>query len=358
MGKYSFNVVVSDTTSLQNVQNVSIQRGRQQVQDPFKSGTATIQGLKPNLLPTLQIGDKIEIDCVSPFTPMFYGTIADIKIDYGFVANLDTWTIYCEDNIAQAGRALTPTTGYINDGQTTVEAAVSIGSQSGVSVQNIFASTSTTLVSGQTLTNENLLAVLQDLVFTEQGRLVNIENGIAFYTRNDVGIFNVGSFTDGTLTAANDPVPFNQVQFYSQADSYFTEAVIEPAGLASQSSGTGSRVFSGTSYNQTTADAANLAAYVLATLQVNNQVPQTVSCMSENQTNDAALNMMAQAGDGIRGELILRGTRYQIFIEGGTMTATPEQTLFSFSVVSSAANDFFILDSSTFGILDTNRLGL
>jgi hypothetical protein len=47
-----------------------------------------------------------------------------------------------------------------------------------------------------------------------------------------------------------------------------------------------------------------------------------------------------------------------VFLEGGTMTATPEQTLFVFDVVSSAANDFFILDSTTFGILDTNRLGL
>ena len=358
MSRYNFDVVVSDTTSLQNVQNIVIQRGRQQVQDTFRAGTATIQGLKPNLLPALEIGDKIEIDCVSPFTAMFYGTIADIKIDYGFIADLDTWTIYCEDNIAQAGRALTPSTGFINNGATTVEAAVDIGSQSGISVQNIFSSTSTTKVSGQTLENENLLSVLQQLVFTEQGRLVNIENGIAFYTRNDVGIFNVGSFTDGSLTAANPTIPFNQVQFYSQADSYFTQAVVEPAGLASQSSGTGNRVFSGASYNQTEGDAANLAAYVLATLQVNNQVPQLVSCMSENQTNDAALNIMSSAGNGIRGELILRGTRYQIFIEGGTMTATPEQALFSFNVVSSAANDFFILDSSTFGILDSNRLGL
>ena len=358
MARYNFEVQVKDTTSLQNVQNIVINSGRSQIQDPFRVGTATIQGTSPNLLPTLVIGDKIEINCVSPFTPMFYGTIADIKIDYGFVANADTWTIYCEDNLAKAGRALTPTTGSINNGATTVEAAVDIGTQSGVSVQNIFASNSTTKVSGQTLANKNLLSVLQELVFTEQGRLVNIENGIAFYTRNDVGLFNVASFSDGTLTATNPVVPFDRVQFYSQADSYFTKAVVEPAGLASQSSGSGSRVFSGASYNQTTADAANLATYVLATLTVNNQVPQMVACNSERQTNDAALVAMAGAGRGIRCEIILRGSRYQVFLEGGTMTATPEQTLFVFDVVSSAANDFFILDSTTFGILDTNRLGL
>jgi len=356
MARYNFDVQVLDTTTLQDVQSISIQRGRQQVQDPFRAATAVVEGLNPNLLPSLQIGDKIEITCPSPtFVPMFYGFISDVKIDYGFVANEDRWTIYCEDYLAVAGRALTPTTGIINGGDTT-NAASFIAFQSGVNLLSLGATTTTT--SNQSVPNVSLLTVLQELAFTEQGRLYGRENDVYFGTRSEVGTFNAGSFTDGTLVAANDPVKFNRVQFYSQADSYFTKAVVEPEGLASQSAGTGNRVFSGASYNSTTTAALDLANYVLATLQVNTDVPQTISCMSENQTNDAALIMAAGAGQGVRGEVILRGTRYQIFIEGSTVTATPEQTLFSFNVVSSAANDFFILDSTTFGILDTNRLGL
>jgi hypothetical protein len=356
MARYEFDVEVLGTTVLQDVQNISIQRGRQQVQDPFKAATATVEGLNPNLLTSLQIGDKIEITCPSPtFVAMFYGFISDIKINYGFVPNEDVWTIYCEDYLAVGGRALTPTTGVINGGDT-ANAANFIGFQSGVNVLSLGSTTTTTSV--QTVSNQNLLSVLQQLAFTEQGRLYGRENDIYFGTRNEVGTFNVGSFTDGSLVAANAPIPFNRMEFYSQADSYFTQAVVEPEGLASQSAGTGNRVFSGSSYNSTTSAALDLANYVLATLQVNQDFPQTISCISENQINDAALIMAATAGEGIQGEAILRGSRYPIFIEGSTLTASPEETFFTFNVVSTEANNFFILDSSTFGILGTNRLGL
>jgi hypothetical protein len=39
------------------------------------------------------------------------------------------------------------------------------------------------------------------------------------------------------------------------------------------------------------------------------------------------------------------------------MTANPDQTRWSFNIVSSDAQNFFILDSADFGVLDQNRLG-
>jgi hypothetical protein len=56
-------------------------------------------------------------------------------------------------------------------------------------------------------------------------------------------------------------------------------------------------------------------------------------------------------------QLILRGVLYNLFVEGGTMTANPDQTRWSFNIVSSEAQNFFILDSTAFGVLDQNKLG-
>jgi hypothetical protein len=53
----------------------------------------------------------------------------------------------------------------------------------------------------------------------------------------------------------------------------------------------------------------------------------------------------------------LRGVVYLLFVEGSTITATPEQTRFTLNVVSADALNFFILDDASFGVLDTNKLG-
>jgi hypothetical protein len=44
-------------------------------------------------------------------------------------------------------------------------------------------------------------------------------------------------------------------------------------------------------------------------------------------------------------------------MEGATMTANPDASRWTFNIVSSEAQNFFILDSADFGVLDTNRLG-
>jgi hypothetical protein len=53
----------------------------------------------------------------------------------------------------------------------------------------------------------------------------------------------------------------------------------------------------------------------------------------------------------------LRGDVYDVFVEGSTVTATPEQSRFTLNLVSSEALSFFILDSTAFGRLDTDKLG-
>jgi hypothetical protein len=133
--------------------------------------------------------------------------------------------------------------------------------------------------------------------------------------------------------------------------------IVEPEGLAGQDSGTGPRSFVMRSFDQTTAQAQNLADYVKATFDVQTQVPNTISVLSESQNNFQMQQVVDVSNSFGEVVLYLRNNSYRLFVLGLTVTATPDQARFTLNVASSEALNFFILDSSSFGVLDTNRLG-
>jgi hypothetical protein len=214
-------------------------------------------------------------------------------------------------------------------------------------------------VSAQSKPDTNVLQLLNELAATEQGYLSSQQpSSIKWLNRAEYATNALlGDFTDGTIATTNTTAKFNDVTFRSQADSFFDRVVVEPDGLAAQSSGTGSRVYTVKTYDQTTTQAQNLADYLLATLQVQQSVPSTISALSESQSTNLVVTCFQQTAQGSRVRLILRGTAYELFLEGAQITATPDQTRFTFNVVSSSALNFFILDSAVFGVLDTNKLG-
>jgi hypothetical protein len=270
------------------------------------------------------------------------------------------WTIYCEDALATAGRSFTTDSFSWSAGIT----AYTAGSQV---MTNAFSGsvvlagnpTSTSTLSAQSKPDTNVLQLLNELAATEQGYMSSQQpSSIKWINRADY-ITNalLGDFTDGSLVTVNTAAPYNDVSFRSQADSFFDKVIVEPDGLAPQSAGTGSRVYTVKTYDQTTTQAKNLADYILATLQVQQSVPSTISAISEVQTNNLVVTCFVQTAQGARVGLILRGVAYNLFLEGATVTATPEQTRFTFNVVSSDALAFFILDDVSFGRLDADKLG-
>jgi hypothetical protein len=359
MPRYSWTVEYNGTTNLQQVQNITITRGRTQVQDPFKAATATISGRNLATLPTITIGAPILIRASEPLNifVMFHGVVSDVQINYGTVPAMDTWTINCEDVLARLGRGLAPTGSNWSGGVTTLSAAASIIGQAFNNAISISGLNTGSLVSAQNPDNENVLQLVNQLAATEQGYIYGISpTSVGWVTRSEYGSFPLlGVFSDSGFPGPN--TTFSDVTFRSQADSFYDVAVIEPVGLASQTSGSGPRVFTMTTYDQTTSQAKNLADYVLATLQVQTTRPSTISVLSETQDNNIALNCARRAGTGIRCALSLRGVNYTLFVEGSTVTATPEQTRFTLNVVSADALNFFILDDASFGVLDTNKLG-
>lgn len=366
MALFQYDVIVEvlGGTVLSNVQTIQINKGRVQIQDPFKAGTAIITGRVPSSLPYgIVIGTEITISESTGSVDMFKGKVADVSISYGNIPEMDLWTIRCEDVLAAAGRAYLPGTGSSPNNIGAEDAADIIANQTSINVVNVWGTTSGSNVSSVTYDNQDLLQVLQELVFTEQGRIFAVGyNDIGWADRTALGQWpEVCLFTDDSVVLLGyDDVAYQSIEFSSMADSYFDRVVIEPVGLAAQSSGpVDGRTFTGTSRDISTTQADNLADYVLQTLQVNTSVPFSVSITSENQPNQGigALNAWYYAGHGARAKLILRGDTYDVFIEGATLTANPDQTRITYNLVSSEAQNFFILDDSTFGVLDSSRLG-
>ena len=364
MTTYTWTVEVN-SSALDDVQGITVQMGRRQITDVFRANTATITGRVLASLGSVDIGDEVTIfadDGVIAFPhPVFYGVVSDVQVTYGMVPNEDTWTIQAEDNLALLGRTVTSPLFALTAGDTTWEAALAVAVDAGWNASQEGTASSST-VSAQSLGTTNALNILNQIIATEQGLLYG-DSGpgyVTFQSRNEFPTEPTVVFTDGTLSAGVGEAtsPFDRVVFRSQADSYFTKVVVQPEGLAEQSSGTGDRTYTMQTYDETTAQAGNLADYVLSQLTVDNDVPQELSVFSSMTTYDIAdLTTYNKKPYFQAVSIILRSVRYECQVQGYTITASPESARWTFYLSSTNTTVPFILDSDTSGVLDSSRLG-
>jgi hypothetical protein len=298
---------------------------------------------------------------------MFYGRVADVQIQFGFVANMDTYTIIAEDALANAGRL--NINGSWIAGISTAEAASNFLAGTGVPFTIIDTYIErASKVSAQSLTNANVLTVLNELIATEQGNLTGgAADSIIWQGRNE---FTVGTssalFTDDP--AETSPVPqlkYDTLNFASFADNVANKVIVSPEGLAPQTFGTGTKSFEMKSYDQTTAQAGNLAAYVQSTLTQATDVPFLVSARTSMQTDLSLLGLAATgAQERLFVQVELRGTVYNCIVNGATVSSDPSDTRVSLNLFAADLSAFFVLDNSFYGRLQddgppayNNKLG-
>jgi hypothetical protein len=360
-----------DGQYLSDLQTVNITRGRVGVQDPYKASTASIGGRNPSDLPAIQVGDFLWVEAYPPDESvqfyMLLGRIADVQIEYGFVENMDSYTILVEDALANAGRL--NASGSWAAGITTAEAADDFLAGTGVAINFIdLALAGASKVSAQTLTNANLLNVLNQLMATEQGNLVGVSNDeIQWQGRKEFNIQNpLAKFTDDPDEISVTPqCKYDTLNFASLADNVANKVTVTPEGLAPQSFGTGLKSFEMNSYDLTTSQAGDLAAYVQSTLTQATDVPFSISARISQQDN---LSLLAMASTGVIErsfvQIELRGNVYNCIINGSTVSATPSDTRVSLNLFAADLSAFFVLDDGFYGRLQddgppafNNKLG-
>lgn len=338
----------------------SVTKGRQQVQDPFRASTATVTGLDISQVSGLNIGDTFiirtnTINGAPIVYDVFNGFIADVSLKYDFTTGGDSWTIQAEDALALAGRTVTSQSWAAGDTTYTAATKAAIGSGIYVGNGNINA---TSTVSAQTLSNSNLLNVINELAATEQARLWATGSSVVFQSRAGQGSGgNLANFSDGTLTVPF-PIKYDTITFRSRADSFYTKVITEPVGLAAQTAGTGTRTFTFKTYDETETQSSDLADYVLGTLEVSQGVPSTLSFLMEQGASASAMFLSIFGNSGAyTATVVLRGTQYNLLVEGATISANPSQTRCTLSLSSPDAAVSFILDNAVLGVLDTSKLG-
>lgn len=337
----------------------TIRGNRQNITDPVTVSTGTIYGRLPSSMPTISIGTGIRITRSGLISDTTDLRVNNYTVQYGIVANADTWTMDLEDVLADIGRALV--TVSWSAGTTTQAAAQLVSNEIGISLDAITPDPSDSTVSAQSFTNENAMTVVRRLAQTEEGRVYSVGAVLSTgttewywaFTDRDRAYTDVdGVFQDGTVGTPDYTTQFRYElnNFAGIGDNYAESVTIQPAGLADQTSGTGSRNYSAQTYDVDTTQALYNAQYLAAQLAETLPGPRSLSFLAEAQDSHPKT-----WGDVIT--IYFRGSTYYAAVIGTTETFTQDSTRFTFDLVPGGQVAWLKLNDSVLGRLDYNKLG-
>lgn len=362
MSKYLWKAYVGATEI--SFQSVSISWGRQARSDPFRASTCTITGVNPSSLPTVNVGSSITVstDPTGLIVDLWQwtGKVKDYSVNYGIVANEDTWTIEAECYLAVAGR--TVWTGTTTAGQRTLLAMNTIGGLVNVDVEIAIgpsAVNGTQFCSAITGNATNVLDTFNQIANTEQGWLNGTNDIVGMGNRTDYNNSEVkAEFTDTTPQASAIAAKFDSLDVGGLADQTASQVVIQPDGLAAQTAGSPPRSLTFSTFDQTTAQAATTATFIYSSLDYSTAKPLVLSCLAEAQSTHGALRASEYPVIPKALNVNFRGVKTTCVIEGATVSATPSSTRFTYYLTKIPVNKFyFTLDSAEYGVLDVNKLG-
>jgi len=334
-----------------NIQTVTVTNGRRVLTDFYAAGRATIVGRRPDLLPTLNVGDLVNIKLYNPNYSAFYFygitlRVSDLQITYGTVPAMDTWTLTLEDVFATLGRSRVTQTWAA--GTTTVDALEDVCTEVGI-VLGVYTPSTPKTISATTVTDANALNVVQTIVNTEQGLL---------YASAELNFTTRGWQSETTFYAFGDAgganTTYQQVQFLSMADNYATYVLVTIDGGTPTVSGTGVYSYRLDTYAANATEALSVAQYVQNALQDTSAVPNTLSVLLNTETSTRTLDALF-SNTGVT--LTLRGQTYTANIIGWTISSTPEQTRVTFQLAGTEQYNYLVLNNSVYGTLNSNRLG-
>lgn len=336
-------------TTLQHVQALNFTQGRRKLTDVYRGGSGTITGRRPDLLPSMKIGDPIRIECASNVPPPFEFRfrIANFRINYGFTSALDTWEIEIEDAFAYLGRGTV--TKNVVSGSLITTLFTDCCVQNGITP--IISGTDNSLSSAQNIEAQNALDVMQTCVNTTQARV---------YAQGDTILYDSRSFwqeNTNIVTFADDGTgtfTFNEIDFGTLADNYADQVVIFPRGGSEAVVGDGIFNYNLDSYSLNNQEAIYLGEYLLGSLVVDQPVIRTISYFVNAQTTVAPFApLLYNSQVAVK----FRGNSFDGIVEGYQVFATPSDIRVQLFVSDASFYNFFVLDNPLFGTLNTNKLG-
>lgn len=374
MPRYTWTVNAytdSGAYELANVQSININYGRRLKTDPWAACTANISGRVPSSLPAdLKVGSFIYIDGSRSGTSYYsyIGIVSNYSVNYGFIPSMDTFDIQVEDVLGLAGR--TVWTGSVAAKTAAYKSMISVGALSNISFEQVAGTPTYDGVPTQALTGSatSVLETLNILANTSQVIIYDYSS-VGYPTMNyRTAAYSAANpiveFTDTTPQASAIAAKYEQIELGGLAETYASQVVVQPNGLADQTVGTPPKSWTIATYDSTTSHALQTATDIYAYLDASPNQPLTISCLAEAQSTDAALNasnwqyLAGLIGGRPAVNIAFRGNKYTCVIEGGHISATPDSTRMAFTLTKVPNNKFyFTLDSPYYGILNQNQLG-
>lgn len=355
-------------TDLTNVQDISLSVGRQRQLDPYNASTGTIVMRYPtgyaSPITALTSGNFIRITNASSGQFMFYGTINNVEVGYGIpygggVGQADFMTITVEGFFARFGRVqgldYAMASGAVFTQMSTCQTQTGLSISASSSVNQVMAATTVSSTWGDWV-NKTLVSI--------NGRLWD-SYGLSVSVQSPFESFNSAiTFSDTTNNATNQV--YDQINFGSYADNYYTQVTVDPESFAAQTVQTGSapfRTLNMNTFNSSTFQATDYANYLLANYKTQGFALLSISCLAEAQNTFKLDSVSGYSGTqfsttpGTKVSVVFRGSTFNCVVEGVTMTATPESSRYTYYLSGADLNAYLILDNTVFGTLDFNKLG-
>lgn len=356
-------------TMLSNLQDVNIKIGRQNLQDTFSPSNASFTLRYPtgfsSPITALIVGSYVRVKRVGMsaiYNSVWLGTIRDVTVEYGIpyadgVAPADYLTIVAEGALARAGRA--QGNDYVIDSDYADVQLADAAAASGVNmdwedsfnpIQQLAAST----VEGSYAEWLNNFVGTIGASINDGGSVGTI--GVRPRDHNaDISI----SFSDTTNDATHQV--YDNIKFDSLSEDYYNSVEINTNTVGNVVVSTGSapyRTLRLPSYNLTTGQAEDLGQYLLGVYSTPNFGISEISCLAEAQNTMALeLGTFWWSIVGATTSVLFRGQTFYVNILGASISATPSSARYTYYLADADMTPYLVLDSASFGILDTNKLG-
>ena len=357
-------------TNLTNVQNIQFSLGRQAQLDQVKSSTGSFQMRYPtgyaSPITALVAGTKVRIqNTTGTAYTIWSGVIDNVSAEYGIpyaggVGQADYLSVTMEGAFAVLGRM---------QGNNYAMAAGLISSQ----VINASAQTGMLLYfagpASTTLAATTVSTTWGDWV----NRVCQSTNSRIWDSANYLNVYINSPFTS-TISSVNfsdvannsTNQVYNKINFDSLADNFYTQVTVTPESFGSATvtqagASVPYRAYQANTLNASTSQATDYANYLLANYGTARFAISSFTCMAEAQSSFqldkiGTMGLLAYS-PGTQVGVAFRGTTYQCIIEGVTMSATPAGASFTYYVSGADLNAYLLLDNTTFGRLNYNKLG-
>ena len=359
----------TDITS--RVLSMNITGGREQYLDPYSGGGVVITiNNSSNYASALYYGQRLRIwsGDNDPIEFNQYFWIQEITFDDAMGGvGLNTATIVGVDWLARSGRVQADNVALISDtvgGNLTQLKTATLPSDMKFSQEYVNSLASSINYTGTFLNYLNLG------VTTERSFVTQFLDYANFIGRGDAAYMQPISTTLGRTTSATQ-IAYMEFERIQNGTQFINKATISSAGLADQTATNSSSLtaygpafYSSETVDATTTQALGNAEWIVNTFGEPNALRFVVSFSDVAQNSTALASWMASIWEFFHRVMTLNytvpggsSTSTNVLVEGSQINVTPEQTTFTLFLSPLTYYQFFTLDSTTLGILDTSRLG-